>query len=147
MTTKPGFKVTGNVAASIVNPVPLTAPELTVTGAVPVEVSVTGCVTGVLTVTLPNAILAGLTLSVGTAALSCRANVWLVPPALAVSVTACADMTDETDAVNVVPMAFAGTVTVAGTVTAALLLPRFTLTAALAADPWSARCKHRYPVP
>lgn len=133
VTAKPGFKVTGKVAADIVKAVPLTTPELTVTGVVPVEVSVTGCVTVVLTVILPNAILAGLTVSVGTAALSCRAKVWLMPPALAVSVAACAEVTGETDAVNVVPRAFAGTVTVAGTVTAALLLPRFTLTGPLAA--------------
>ena len=54
-----GFKVTGKVAPDIVNPVPLNAAELMVTGAVPVEVNVNGRVDGVFTVTLPNARLAG----------------------------------------------------------------------------------------
>ena len=45
-------------------PVPLSVAELMVTGAVPVEVSVTGSVEAVFTVTLPNAKLAGLTVNV-----------------------------------------------------------------------------------
>ena len=49
-----GFNVIGNVAPDAVNPVPVNAAELMVTGAVPVEVKVTGCVDAVLTVTLPN---------------------------------------------------------------------------------------------
>jgi hypothetical protein len=48
-------------------------------------------------------------------------------PALAFSVTDCADVTADTLAVNPTRVAFAGTVTVAGTVTAALLLARLTL--------------------
>ena len=48
-------------------------------------------------------------------------------PALAVSVTACADVTDDTVAVNPALVAFAGTINVAGTVTAALLLARLTV--------------------
>jgi len=60
-----GFKVTGKVAPDIVNPVPLNAAELMVTGAVPDEVNVTGSVDGVFTVTLPNARLAGLMVNVG----------------------------------------------------------------------------------
>ena len=55
-----GFKVTGNVAPDIVKPAPLRVPELMVTGAVPVEVNVTGCVDAVFTVTLPNVKLAVL---------------------------------------------------------------------------------------
>jgi len=46
---------------------------------------------------------------------------------LAVSVTACADVTDDTLAVNPALVAFAGTANVAGTVAAALLLARLTL--------------------
>jgi len=60
-----GFKVTGNVAPDMVKPVPVSAPELMVTGDVPVEVNVTGSVVGVFTVTLPNARLAGLTVNCG----------------------------------------------------------------------------------
>ena len=44
----------------MVKPVPLSVAELMVTGAVPVEVSVTGSVEAVFTVTLPNARLAAL---------------------------------------------------------------------------------------
>ena len=46
-------------------PVPVSAAELMVTGAVPVEVSVTGNVDAVFTVTLPNARLAGLMVNCG----------------------------------------------------------------------------------
>jgi hypothetical protein len=63
-----GFKVTGKVAADIVKPVPLSVAKLMVTGAVPVEVNVTGCVDAVFTVTLPNATLAGLIVNWGLAA-------------------------------------------------------------------------------
>ncbi len=60
-----GFNVTGNVAPDIVKPVPVSAAELIVTGAVPVEVNVTGWVDAVFTVTLPNVRLAALTVSPG----------------------------------------------------------------------------------
>ena len=129
VTARLGFKVTGNVTPDIVKPVPLSVPELMVTGAVPVEVNVTGSVDVVFTVTLSNARLAALTVNVGTAptAFSCRAKLSETPPALAVSVTVCADVTDDTVAVNPALVAFAATVTVAGTVTAALLLARLTV--------------------
>jgi hypothetical protein len=107
--------------------VPVSAAELTVTGDAPVEVNVTGSVVGVFTVTLPNARLVGLIVNVAAAAFNCRAKVLETLPALAVSVTACADVTDDTVAVNPALLALAGTVTVAGTVTAALLLARLTL--------------------
>ena len=57
--------MTGNVAPETVKPVPVNAAELTVTGAVPLELSVTGKVVGVFTVTLPNARLAGLMVNCG----------------------------------------------------------------------------------
>jgi hypothetical protein len=63
-----GFKVTGNVAPDIVKPVPPRVPELIVTGAVPVEVNVTGCVDAVFTVTLPNVRLAALIVNCGLVA-------------------------------------------------------------------------------
>ena len=77
VTARFGFKVTGKVAPEIVKPVPLNVAELTVTGAVPVEVSATGSVVGVFNTTLPNAMLVGLIDNVGTvaaaaAAFSCR---------------------------------------------------------------------------
>ena len=129
----PGFKVAGKVDPDNENPAPVTVAELTITGAVPVEDRVTDCVAGVFSATSPNARLAALTLSVGMAAFNCRAKLFETPPALAVSVTACAELTEETVAVNPALVAFAGTVTVAGTVTAALLLARLTTKAPLAA--------------
>ena len=60
-----GFKVTGKVAPDKVKPVPVNVAELMVTGAVPLELSVTGNVVGVFTVTLPNARLAGLMVNCG----------------------------------------------------------------------------------
>jgi hypothetical protein len=119
--------VTGKVAPDIVKPAPLSVAELMVTGAVPVELNVTGNVEAVFTVTLPNARLVGLTVNVGTAAFSCKAKLLETLPALAVRVTACAVVTEETVAVNPALLALAGTTTVAGTVTAALLLARATL--------------------
>jgi hypothetical protein len=47
---------------------PVRAAESMVTGAIPVEVNVTGSVVAVFTVTLPNATLAGLMVNVGIAA-------------------------------------------------------------------------------
>lgn len=60
-----GFKVTGKVTPDIVKPVPVNAAELMVTGAVPPEVSVTGNVAGMFTVTLPNDRLAGPIANIG----------------------------------------------------------------------------------
>ena len=60
----------------------------------------------------------------GAAAPSCRAKVSVTPLALAVNVADCAVLTDETVAVKLAVVAPAATVTVAGTVTALLLLAR-----------------------
>jgi hypothetical protein len=60
-----GFRVTGNVAPDTVNPAPLSVAELMVTGAVPVEVNVTGCVEAVFNVTSPNVRLAALIVNCG----------------------------------------------------------------------------------
>jgi hypothetical protein len=142
-----GFKVTGKVAPDIVKPVPVNVAELMVTGAVPVEVNVTGNVDGVFTVTLPKARLAGLMVNVGTPAFNCRAKVLETPPALAVRVTACAAVTDDTVAVNPAPVALAGTTTVAGTVTAALLLTNDTLKPPVPAGPLSVTVQASLPAP
>src|SRR5277367_5411274 len=131
----------------MVKPVPLSAAELMVTGAVPVEVSVTGSVDAVFTVTLPNVRLPGLMVNVGTAAFSCRAKLLETPPALAVRVTACPVVTDDTVAVNPALLALAGTTTVAGTVTDALLLARETLKPPLPAGPLSVTVQASLPAP
>jgi hypothetical protein len=48
-----GFSVTGKLPPTIVKPVPVIAAEFTVTGEVPVDISVNDCVVGVFTVTPP----------------------------------------------------------------------------------------------
>jgi hypothetical protein len=58
-----GFSVTGKLPPTIVKPAPVIAAELTVTGAVPVDVSVNVCVADVFTVTLPKPRLAALTVN------------------------------------------------------------------------------------
>ena len=129
-------------------PAPLNIAELMVTGDVPVEVNVTGRVDAVFRVTLPNDRLVGLIVNVGPpAAFNCRANVVETLPALAVKVTACPVVTADTVAVNPALLAFAGTTTVAGTVTAALLLTRDTLKPPLPAGPLSATVQASLPDP
>jgi hypothetical protein len=130
-----------------VKPVPVNAAELMVTGAVPLELSVTGNVVGVFSVTLPNARLAGLMVNVGAAAFNCRAKVFDTPPVLAVRVTDCAVVTEVTVAVNPALVAFAGTTTVAGTVTAVLLLLNPTLTPPLPAAELSVTVQLSLPAP
>ena len=66
----PGLNVTGIVPLVIEKPVPETVAALTVTAAVPLDVRVTVCVVAEFTITLPNAMLVALMLSVGTAAFS-----------------------------------------------------------------------------
>jgi hypothetical protein len=56
-----GFSVTGTLPLTIVKPAPVMVAELTVTGAVPVDVNVNDCVVAVFTVTLPKLRLAALT--------------------------------------------------------------------------------------
>ena len=136
----------GKVAPDTAKPVPVTVAALTVTSAVPVELSVRVCVEDVFTSTLPNTILVALMLNVGATAFNCRAKLLETPPALAVSVTACAVVADDTLAVNPALLAFAGTITVAGTVTAASLLARLTVKPPLAAAPVSVTVQLSLPV-
>jgi hypothetical protein len=58
-----GFSVTGKLPPTIVKPEPVIAAELTVTGAVPVDVRVNDCVVDVFTVTLPKLKVAELTVN------------------------------------------------------------------------------------
>jgi hypothetical protein len=121
----PGLNVTGKVIPDTVKSVPVRAAALIVTGTVPTEVKVTGCgVAAVFTKTLPKATLVVLTLSVGTGAPSCRSKVSDTPLAVAVSVTVCAVLTEDTVAVNPTLDAPEATVTVGGTAIALLLLAR-----------------------
>jgi hypothetical protein len=118
--------VTGKVAPpAIVKPVPLNVAELMVTAVVPVEVNVTGNVVAVLSATFPNTRLDGLIVNPGCVILrSSMTKLFEAPFKLAVNVADWADVTADALAVNCALVAFAGTVTVAGTVTAALLLAK-----------------------
>ena len=60
-----GFNVTGRLAPTIVKPAPVITAEFTVTGDVPVDVSVNDCVVAVFTVTLLKLRLAALTVNWG----------------------------------------------------------------------------------
>jgi hypothetical protein len=122
-----GFKVKGKVSPETVKPVPATVAALTVTAAVPVEESVNVCVAAVFTLTLPNDKLVLLRLNVIAAGSSSRPAVWVTPVELAVKVTACATFTAETVAEKLPLVAPTAREIEAGTVTAGLLLPRFTV--------------------
>jgi hypothetical protein len=98
---------------------------LIVTGAVPEEVRVIDCVVGVLSTTSPNAMLVALMVRASTAAFNCRRKLLDRPPELALMVTALEAVTEDTVAVKPALVAFAGTVTEPGTVTAESLLVRF----------------------
>jgi hypothetical protein len=63
-----GFNVTGRLPPTIVKPAPVIAAELTITGAVPVDVSVNDCIVAVFTVTLPKLKAAVLTVNCGLGA-------------------------------------------------------------------------------
>jgi hypothetical protein len=116
-----------------VNPVPEMVAELTVTDAVPVEVSVTDWVAGLFKFTSPKAMLVVLMLSVDTEAVSSMAKVSEALPADAVKVAVCAVETAETVAEKLALVAPAATVRDAGTVTSVLLLDRLTESPPLAA--------------
>jgi hypothetical protein len=121
------------VAPDIVKPTPVNATPLIVTGAVPVDVKVRYCVADVFTTTLPNGTLVALILRVGVATFNWSTKPVEMLPAFALSVAVCVDPTGDTAAVNPALVAFAGTVTVAGTETATLLLDRLTLSPLLGA--------------
>jgi hypothetical protein len=97
----PGFNVIGNIVPDTLKPLPVSAAALIVTASLPVEVNVTNCVAAVFSATpwLKSTVV-GLRLSVRTAAFSFRAKLLETPPKLAVSVAACAVVTDVTLAVN-----------------------------------------------
>ncbi len=84
---------------------------------------------------------------VGAGAASCRAKLFVTPLALAVNVAVCAVLTDETVPVNVALLAPAAMVTVAGTVTAELLLARLTVKPPLGAAALNATVQESVPAP
>ena len=124
----PGFSVAGRATPATENPVPLTVAELTVTGAVPVELRVSACVAGVFSATLPNPIEVEFRLSFAAPAAGETVMVYVVVslPALAVMVATCVVVTAVTVALKPVVVAPGLTVTAPGTDTAGLLLARVT---------------------
>jgi len=110
-----------------VKPVPLMAAALIVSDAVPVELSVSDCVVAVFTATVPNDKLLELTPNVDTYAPSDKLNVCELLEVDAVSVAVCAVVTAVAVAVKLALVAPLAIWTDGGTVTAALLLARFTL--------------------
>jgi hypothetical protein len=147
VTAKPGLNVTGNVAPDIVKPAPLSVAEVMMTGAVPVELKISGCVEGVLIVALPNEMLLALVVNVGVDALSCSAKLLETPAPLAVIVAACGEETDDTFAVNAAVVKLAGKRIVAGTITAALLLAKLRLRPPLGAARVSVAKQAEVPAP
>src|SRR5579863_1786205 len=131
----PGLSVTGSEAPETEKFAPLTAAELTVTEAVPVELNVIGCATGVFTTAVPNPIDVAFSVRAAEAALSCSERVLEVLPPVAVRITDCAALTAAVFAVNVAFVAVAGTITEPGTVTELLLLARLTFTPPVGAAP------------
>jgi hypothetical protein len=119
--------MTGKLIPEIVKPAPATVAALTVTAEVPVEDRIKVCVVTVLRLTLPNGMLDKLTLSVGTDAPSCNANVLATLFALAVKIAVAGVLTVETVAIKLAFVDPAITVTLAGTATAELLLDKFTV--------------------
>jgi hypothetical protein len=134
-TACPGLSVAGRLIGETEKPVPVTARELTVTAAVPLDVRVTVCVVGVFNATAPNAMLVAFNVSVGAPAMSCNESVRELLPEAAVSVAVCAVVTEETLAVNVALVDAAGTVTDAGKTTAELLDESATASPPVGADP------------
>ena len=122
----PGLSVIGKLAPGAEYPVPESVASLTVTGAVPVDESVKVCVADELTSTLPKSIVPVLTVSAAVTAVNCNEKSCVMFPALAVSVAVCERVTAVAVASKSALVAPAATVTDAGTVTALLLLARFT---------------------
>lgn len=133
----PGFKVSGNETPDTLKAAPVTVAALTVTGASPLDHKTRDCFAVALTATLPNAMLVALGLRIGNEAFNRRVKCSETSPALAVNVAHCTLATHDAVAVNVALVASAGTVTVVGTDTAALLLARLTLRPPLGAAPVS----------
>lgn len=133
----PGFSVAGRLPLTTVNPLPLALALLTVRADVPVDFNVSVCLAGVFRATLPNARLLELQLMVATAGERLTVKLFVTPPALAVRVTDCAELTAATVALKLALAAFAETVTFEGTVSDELVLPRVTVTPPLGAEPFS----------
>lgn len=133
----PGLSFAGKLTADDEKPVPATDSELTVTGAVPVEVSETVCVVELSTTMAPNEMLLAFTVSTGEAAFNCSETDLEELPLVAVTDADVAVVTAATFAVKEAEVDVAGTVIEEGTVTEPLLLTSTTLRPPDGAEPES----------
>ena len=139
--------MTGNAPPETENPVPEIESELIVTATVPLDVTVTDCDTEVPTETFPNEREVVFRLNDGVAAFNCRATLFDDELALAVSVAVCEVVTEATLAVKAAAVAPALTVTLAGIVTALLLLFKDTTCPAEGAEVFNVTVQAAVPVP
>jgi hypothetical protein len=143
----PGLRVSGNVIPDEVKPAPEIAAEVTLTGPVPVDVNVSDCETVVFRATLPKFALEELIPRIDVPGFSWIAKPCVAVPELAVRVTDSGEVTDETVAEKPALVAPLGTVTVAGSVTAALLLDKLTVRPLLGAEPDKVTVQESVPAP
>jgi hypothetical protein len=137
----------GKLAPEIVKPLPITVAALTVTADAPVDVRINDCVAGEFRFTLPKAIVVAFRLSVGASVPNCSGKISVTLPALAVSVAVCAELTADAVAEKLAVVDPATTVTEAGTLTAELLLARFTAKPPLAAAALTVTVQLSLPAP
>jgi len=122
----PGLSVNGKLAPEATYPVPETVAPLTVTAAVPVDERVNDCVAAELTSTLPKSRVPVLMVNAAVTGFNCTEKSSVIFPASAVKVTVAGVVTALAVAVKFALVAPAATVTEDGTLTALLLLARFT---------------------
>ena len=152
VTAFPGFSVTGKPGPVIANPAPLTVAALTVSGAVPVERTVTNCgVACVFTVTSPKARLLALRLIAAVPPVctgsSCRLKVAELVPSVAVMIAVCVVVTAAAVSVKFALLRLAPTATLAGTTAAESLLDRLTVPPLLPTAPLSVTTQLSVPAP
>ena len=126
---------------------PLTVPALTVTGLVPVELSVTELFLDAFTPTVPKLTLVALSASVDTGTTRLTVEVTVCPPAAAFTVAVWAELTAEAVPVKLAPVAPAGTVNDEGTANAAKVLDRFNAAPPVAAAALSVTVHVPVPAP
>jgi hypothetical protein len=129
----PSLRVSGKFTPDILNPAPVSVPAPMMSGAVPEEVRMTDLVAAVFTATLPKTRLLALRPKVGMKAFSWSWTVLETVPEVAVRVADCVVVTESIVAKKATLVALTGTVTVAGSVTAGLLLERLTFSPPLPA--------------
>ena len=156
VTAFPGFSVSGKPGPATEKPAPLTVAAVTVSGAVPVERTVTNCgVACTFSVTPPKARLLALRLIAAVplppppvcTGSSCRLNVAELLPIVAVMVAVCAELTAAAVSVKLALLALAATAALAGTTAAALLLDRLIVSPLLSTAPLSVIAQLSVPAP